>query len=357
MTNIQLTPEFIRLLDTGIDNHASDIHIMANTAPMLRIDGSLRPIADVPSMTPESATLILSQFIGPTRYEQLITERIEQDFSFSYRDLRFRANVFLQKGSLAGSLRILPQKLQDLDTLGLPSATAKMLDRNQGLVIIAGPTGHGKSTTLASMINRIASERRWHILTVEDPIEYIFEHKKSIIAQREVGSDTTSFASALRTSLREDPDVVVLGEMRDLESIEAAMQIAETGHLVLTTLHTNSAAQTANRIIDVFPPHQQDQVRTQLSEILIGILSQRLLPRIQGGRILACELLLANSAVRSIIRDGKTHQLPNLIQTSAAEGMVSLDKSLAELVSRGEVSIDDALAWSLDPKALKLMIY
>jgi len=357
MNSIQLTPEFIRLLDTGIDNKASDVHILANSAPVLRIDGSLRPIADMPALTPESATTLLSQFVGLERSEQLMTTRKEIDFSFSYRDLRFRANVFLQKGSIAASIRILPKQMRDLEELGIPVAAGKLLDHNQGLIIIAGPTGHGKSTTLASMINRIAADRRWHILTIEDPIEYVFEHKKSIIAQREVGSDTTSFASALRTSMREDPDVVLLGEMRDLESIEAAMQIAETGHLVLTTLHTNSAAQTANRIIDVFPPHQQDQVRIQFSEVLLGILSQRLLPRIQGGRVLACELMLANAAVRSILRDGKTHQLPNLIQTSAAEGMVSLDKSLADLVSRGEISIDDALAWSLDPKALKMMIY
>jgi twitching motility protein PilT len=232
-----------------------------------------------------------------------------------------------------------------------------MLEHNQGLVIVSGPTGHGKSTTLAAMVNQILHERRAHLVTIEDPIEYVFTSQKSIISQREVGIDTPSFASALRAALREDPDIVLLGEMRDQETMEAALQIAETGHLVLTTLHTNSAAQTANRIIDVFPPHQQEQVRVQLSEVLLGIASQRLLPRVQGGRVLASEIMIANSAVRSLIREGKTHQIPNLIQTSAAEGMMGLDKSLAELVSRGEVSIDDALAWSLDPKTLKMMIY
>ena len=224
-------------------------------------------------------------------------------------------------------------------------------------MIITGPTGHGKSTTLASMINQVASEKRGHIITIEDPIEYSFENKKSMISQREVGVDTPSFGMALRAALREDPDMVLVGEMRDMETVEAALQMAETGHLVLTSLHTNSAAQTADRIIDMFPSSQHSQVRMQFSEVLLGIISQRLLPKVQGGRVLATEVLMVNMAVRSLIREGKTHQIPNLIQTSAAEGMVSLDKALAELVGRGEVAIDDALSWSLDPKALKMMIY
>ena len=348
--------EFTDLLDFAIDQKASDIHIMSGTPPMIRIDGSLRPV-DVPAYTPEKANEMIAGFIGHTLHEKIVATRKEIDFSFSYKELRFRCNTFFQKGILTTSLRLLPTEIKTLSSLGIPAIAGKMIEQNQGLIIVSGPTGHGKSTTLAAMINAIAAERHGHIITIEDPIEYVFEHKKSIICQREVGTDTPSFSSALRAALREDPDVVLVGEMRDLETMEAALQIAETGHLVLTTLHTNSAAQTANRIIDVFPTHQQDQVRIQLAEVLLGIVSQRLMPRVQGGRVLATEVMVANSAIRSIIREGKTHQLPNLIQTSAAEGMVSLDKSLAELVIRGEVSVNDALAWSLDPKALKMMIY
>jgi twitching motility protein PilT len=357
MAEVQTTnQEFAALLDQAISMGGSDLHIMSNAAPMVRVDGILRAL-DMPPYTAEKATEMIVGFIGHALHEKILATRKELDFSFSYRELRFRCNTFFQRGVLAASLRLLPNVVRDLTTLGVPPVVGKLLEHNQGLIIVSGPTGHGKSTTLASMLSKLSAERRGHIITIEDPIEYVFEHKKCVVSQREVGIDTPSFSSALRAALREDPDIVLVGEMRDLETMEAALQIAETGHLVLTTLHTNSAAQTANRIIDVFPPHQQDQVRIQLSEVLLGVVSQRLLPKVQGGRVLASEVLVANSAVRAIIREGKTHQLPNLIQTSAAEGMVSLDKALAELVARGEVSIDDALAWSLDPKALKMMIY
>lgn len=356
MAQKSLSSELTFLLDYAIEHKASDLHIIADASPVIRVDGHLVPV-DKPPYTPAKADEVVSGLIGTKLLERISSTRKELDFSFSYEGLRFRCNVFYQKGVLGASLRLLPNEVKTLDELGVPAAAGKMIQRNQGLLIVSGPTGHGKSTTLAAMVNQIASERRGHIITIEDPIEYVFSHKKSIISQREVGSDTPSFASALRASLREDPDVVLVGEMRDQETMEAALQLAETGHLVLTTLHTNSASQTADRIIDVFPPHQQSQVRVQLSEVLIGVVSQRLLPRSKGGRVLATEVLVANSAVRSILREGKTHQLPNLIQTSAAEGMIGLDKSLAGLVSKGEVSVDDALAWSLDPKALKAMIY
>jgi twitching motility protein PilT len=292
----------------------------------------------------------------PDQIERL-RQRKEIDFSFGYQQMRFRTNVFYQKGYVSASLRLIPLSVKTIDQLGLPPILEKFTLPSQGFVIITGPTGHGKSTTLAAMIEHINSDRSEHIITIEDPIEYVFEHKKSIISQREVGSDTNSFGRALRSALREDPNVVLVGEMRDLETIEAALTLAETGHLVFTTLHTNSASQTADRIIDIFPPHQQQQVRMQLANVLLGVVSQRLLPRISGGRVLACEIMLANSAVRNTIREGKTHQLPNIIQTSASEGMISLDKVLAELVSKGEITIDDALAWSLDPKAFKMMVY
>jgi twitching motility protein PilT len=351
-----LNQEFISLLDHAIESKASDLHIMANASPTIRVDSQLVAM-DMPPYTEQKANELIVSFIGAQRQERMLSKHSELDFSFTYQNLRFRCNVFLQRGSMAASLRLLPNFVPDLASLGVPPIAGKLLDHNQGLIIIAGPTGHGKSTTLAAMITQLAATRRGHIITIEDPIEYLFENKKSIVSQREVGADTPSFASALRSALREDPDVVLVGEMRDMETMEAALQMAETGHLVLTTLHTNSAAQTADRIIDVFPPHQQSQVRTQLSEALIGVVSQRLMTKVQGGRVLAAEVLVANSAVRAMIREGKTHQLPNLIQTSAAEGMVGLDKSLAELVARGEVTIEDALAWSLDPKALKMLIY
>jgi len=356
MPQKSLSSELTFLLDYAIEHKASDLHIVADASPTIRVDGQLVPV-DKPAYSAAKANEVVGDLIGAQLLERISTNRKELDFSFSYKELRFRCNVFYQKGVLAGSIRLLPNEVPKFEDLGVPAAAIKMIQHNQGLIIVSGPTGHGKSTTLAAMVNMIATERRGHVITIEDPIEYVFTHKKSIISQREVGSDTPSFASALRAALREDPDVVLVGEMRDQETMEAALQLAETGHLVLTTLHTNSAAQTADRIIDVFPPHQQDQVRVQLAEVLLGVISQRLLPRTKGGRVLATEVLVANSAVRSILREGKTHQLPNLIQTSAAEGMIGLDKSLAELVGKGEVSVDDALAWSLDPKALKMMIY
>lgn len=350
------TNEMHWLLDYAIGQDASDLLISSDSSPMVRKDSRLY-LVDTPSFSVEKANQVVGDFVGPALKEKILTTRQELDFSFSYKEMRFRCNVFLQKGVLSASIRLLPKEVRDLATLGVPPVVTGMLTRNQGLIIVTGPTGHGKSTTLAAMLNQIAGQRRGHIITIEDPIEYIFQHKKSLISQREVGVDTPSFGSALRAALREDPDIVLVGEMRDQETVEAALQLAETGHLVMTTLHTNSAAQTANRIVDIFPTHQQGQVRVQLSEVLLGIVSQRLLPRVQGGRVLASEVLMATTAVRALIREGKTHQIPNLIQTSAADGMVSLDKSLAELVGRGEVAIDDALNWSLDPKALKMLIY
>jgi twitching motility protein PilT len=348
--------DFTDLLDEAIKRGASDLHLIAESPPMLRVDGILRAM-DQPAYTNEQANDLVANFIGHALYDKIMSNRSELDFSFTYKHLRFRVNVFFEKGILSASLRLLPAKIPTFETLGVPAVAGKLLEHNQGMIIISGPTGHGKSTTLAAMIDILSATRHGHIITIEDPIEYIFEHKKSIVTQREVGSDTPSFSSALRASLREDPDIVLLGEMRDQETMEVALQIAETGHLVLTTLHTNSAAQTANRIVDVFPPHQQDQVRIQLSEVLLGVIAQRLLPKIQGGRVLASEVMIVNSAVRSLVREGKTHQLPNLIQTSAAEGMVSLDHSLADLVSRGEITLETALSWSIDPKALRMLVY
>lgn len=345
-----------KLLASAIEYKASDIHLLVGANPILRIDGKLMAVPGEPILTSETANKLILSLMNEQQIEQLKNKR-ELDFSFGYQKMRFRSNVFYQKGELEASLRLITSKIRSLSELGLPPILEKFTNQAQGFVIIAGPTGHGKSTTLAALIDQINRTRSDHIITIEDPIEYVFEHKKSIISQREVGNDTHSFARALKSALREDPNVLLVGEMRDLESIDAALTLAETGHLVFTTLHTNSAAQTVDRIIDVFPPYQQQQVRSQLSNVLLGIVSQRLLPKTSGGRMAACEIMIANNAVRSLIREGKTHQLTNVIQTSAAEGMITLDKVLAELVNKGEILIDDGLTWALDPKELKMQVY
>ncbi len=353
---VTVSAEMGRLLDATITNKASDLHIIVGINPTIRIDSSLTPLVDEPLLDDKRAQAFVLGLLDEQMQNDFFQKK-EIDFSFGYKEFRFRANAYFQSGTMALSLRLIPLEIRNFQQLGLPPVLERFASSGQGFVIITGPTGHGKSTTLAAMINHINEERKNRVITIEDPIEYVFKHKKSIIAQRELGQDTNSFARALRASLREDPDVVLVGEMRDLETVEAALTIAETGHLVFTTLHTNSAAQTADRIIDIFPPHQQQQVRAQLASVLLGVVSQRLIPKIGGGRVAAVELMIANSAVRNTIREGKTHQLPNIIQTSAAEGMISLDKVLAELVSRGEITIDNALLWSVDPKALKMMVY
>ena len=353
---ITLDPTMQKLLDLAIERKASDLHLTVGVPPTIRIDGQLIPVPGEQALKEEDVTKLIQSFMTPEQIERLKIRK-ELDFSFGYKDTRFRTNSYFQKGNLAASLRLIPKLIKNIQELGLPPVLDKFTSPSQGFFIITGPTGHGKSTTLAAMINYINQTRAEHIVTIEDPIEYVFEHDKSIISQREVGSDTNSFAYALRSALREDPNIVLIGEMRDLETIEAALTLAETGHLVFTTLHTNSASQTADRVIDVFPPHQQQQVRMQLASVLLGVASQRLIPRTSGGRVAACEIMVASSAVRATIREGKTHQLPNIIQTSAAEGMITLDKVLAELVSKGEISIDNALTWALDPKAFKMMVY
>lgn len=351
-----MTTQMKKLLDLAIEKTASDLHVSVGLPPMIRIDGKLSPVADEGVVTPEAAQRLLVSIMNREQMERL-QQRRELDFSFGYQKMRFRTNAFYQKGNIGAALRLIPMAIKKMEELGVPPILERFTEPSQGFVIITGPTGHGKSTTLAALIQAINMKRAEHIITIEDPIEYVFEHDKSMIAQREVGSDTNSFSRALRSALREDPNVILVGEMRDLETIEAAITLAETGHLVFTTLHTNSAAQTADRIIDVFPPHQQQQVRMQLANVLLGVVSQRLLPKVNGGRVLATEIMIANSAVRNTIREGKTHQLPNIIQTSASEGMISLDKVLAELVSRGDITVDTALSWAIDPKAFKMMVY
>ncbi len=345
-----------KLLDEAIAKKASDLHVAVGVPPILRVDGKLGAVTGQEVLGPDDTRKLAESIMTEPQLERFLEQR-DIDFSFGYQAMRFRANVFFERGSVAASLRLIPKEIQTLESLKLPSFLEKFTLPTQGLVLITGPTGHGKTTTISALIKHINDTRREHIITIEDPIEYIFEHKKSVIQQREIGSDALSFSAALRAALREDPNIVVLGEMRDLETIETALTVAETGHLVFATLHTNNAAQTADRIIDVFPPHQQTQIRSQLSNVLLGIVSQRLLPRASGGRIVAAEIMVANAAVRNLIREGKAHQLNNIIQTSAAEGMIGLDKILAELVTKGEITIDDALIWANDPKIFKSMVY
>jgi twitching motility protein PilT len=344
-------------LSQAIKKEASDVHIISGAKPFLRINGSLVPIDGEEVLSEPEAQKIIHSFLSEEEQVKLRDQK-EIDLSFDFdKDVRFRANVFHQTGKISASLRLIPSEIKTLEELNLPPVLEKFTSANQGFVIVTGPTGHGKSTSIASMIDLINQERKEHIITIEDPVEYVFKNKKSIIEQREVFNDTNSFPRALRSALRQDPNVILVGEMRDLETISAALTLSETGHLVFSTLHTNTASQTADRIIDVFPAHQQQQVQQQLANTLLGIVSQRLIPKEKGGRTVACEILLATDAVRNAIREGKTHHLPNIIQTSASDGMISLDKALAELVDKGEITLESALSWAIDPEEFKMKVY
>ncbi len=315
---------------------------------MLRVDGGLVPVSGAEALNEEAVETLIFAILDEDQKQILLKDK-EFDFSFAFGDMgRFRVNAFHERGNLAAALRLINNELLSIEQLGLPAIVNRFADFPRGLVLVTGPTGSGKSTTLAAMINKINSERSAHIITIEDPIEYTHRSKKSVIVQREVHYDTYSFSAALRSALREDPDVVLIGEMRDLETIASAITIAETGHLVFATLHTNSAAQSIDRMIDVFPPHQQPQIRAQLSNILAAIVSQRLVPAIGGGRVAAAEILVANPAVRNIIREGKAHQLDAVIQTGAEFGMQSLDKTLVNLIHAGSITYDEARNVAVD---------
>jgi twitching motility protein PilT len=345
------------LLKTLVEMEGSDLHITTNTPPQVRVHGHLQRL-QLPALQPAETKALVYSVLTDSQKKRF-EETLELDFSFGIKGLaRFRCNVFNQRGSVGAVYRLIPEKIRTFGELGLPQVLATLAERPRGLVLITGPTGSGKSTTLAAMLDKINSERRDHILTIEDPIEYIHPHKNCLVNQREVHADTNSFSNALRAALREDPDIVLIGEMRDLETVEAALKIAETGHLTFGTLHTNSAAQTINRIVDIFPANQQSQIRTQLSLVLEGIVCQALLPRIDGkGRVCSLEILVPTPAIRNLIRDDKIHQIYGVMQAGQEKlGMQTANQSLASLYQKKQISLEIAMAASSNRDELQDMI-
>ena len=345
-----------QLLQQVVDTNASDLHLIAGISPMLRIDGELTPVPTTGILTPDQIQELLKQSLTSEQLERLTVNK-EIDFSFPFNEkARFRVNAYTQKLSLAAAFRRIPLAIPAIDSLGLPKIIHSFTTLRQGLVLVTGPTGHGKSTTLAAMIDEINKSRPAHIVTIEDPVEFVFKPIKSIISQREMRTDTHSWQIALRSVLREDPDVVLVGEMRDYETIASALTVAETGHLVFATLHTNSAAQTIDRIVDVFPEEQQGQVKLQLSNVVEAVFSQRLVPGVSKGRVVAYEVMLGTTAIRTAIREGKTHQIESVLETSREAGMSTLERSLADLVKRGMITLEVAQSWSMRPEELSRLV-
>ncbi len=343
------------LLATARQN-ASDLHLAAGRHPTLRLDGVLVPLQKEPLITSEISEGLVFSMLTPEQKETFLVEK-EIDFSYSFEDkARFRVNIFHQRGYLAAALRLIPGQIKTVEELNLPPVLHDFCKLSQGFVLVVGPAGHGKSTTLAAMVDEINHSRTDHIITIEDPIEYIFTQDKSIISQREVKSDTLTFHKGLKSLLRQDPDVIMIGEMRDKESMATAMTAAETGHLVFSTLHTNSASQTIDRIIDSFPVEQQSQISSQLAATLVGIVSERLIPKIDGGRAPACEIMLSNPAVRNLIRERKSYQIDLVIETSVQEGMMTLNRSLVSLLKKKEISLENAELYSLSPSELRILL-
>ena len=349
--------EINKLLGLVLQRNASDLHLTAGKPPMLRIDSRLTELKEYDVLSGAAIASMADVLLGTDEKREAFKQNLEIDFSFAFKDnIRFRVNLYRQKGFVSAALRLVASQIQTINELNLPEQVQKFTGYKQGLILVVGPTGHGKSTTLAALIDQINHTREDHILTIEDPIEYVYIQDKAVVDQREVGEDTKSFPAALRSVLREDADVVLVGEMRDFESIATTITLAETGHLVFATLHTNDAAQTIDRIVDVFPEHQQNQTRSQLSSVLIAVVSQRLLPKIGGGRLPAVEIMINNSAVANVIRTGKTFELANIINTSSAQGMISMDRSLAALVQQNLVKLEDALPFSHEPETFKSLI-
>lgn len=345
------------LLKFAVDNNASDVHITVGVPPIFRINGQLIKINDLERIMPNDSA-DLAQHIMTEDAKRIYTEKGEVDFSYSVIGIgRFRVNVYNQRGSATLALRSVPLEVPTIDELNLPNTLQKLADIKRGLILVTGPTGSGKSTTLAAMVDHINKTRSAHILTLEDPIEYLHRHNKSIVNQREIGHDSKSYASALRASLRQDPDVILIGEMRDLETISTAITAAETGHLVLSTLHTTGAVATVDRIVDVFPPNQQEQIRVQLSSVLQGVVSQQLLKRADNsGRVAALEILICNAAIRNHIREGKSHQMMSSIQTGRKAGMISMDAYLSELYKKELITYEDAMGYAMDKDFLSRLL-
>ncbi len=335
---------------------ASDLHIAVGRRPSLRIDGQLVPLQKEAVVTPEAADGLVFALLTPEQKEEFLVKK-EIDFSYAYEDkARFRVNVFFQRGFKAAALRLIPTQVRTIEELTLPSVLHDFTKLSQGLILMVGPAGHGKSTTLAAMLDEVNHNRMVHIVTIEDPIEYLFIQDRAIVSQREVKTDTPSFHKALRSVLRQDPDVIMIGEMRDSESISTVLTAAETGHVVFSTLHTNSASQTIDRIIDSFPADQQGQITSQLAATLVAIVSERLVPKINGGRVPATEIMIVNSAIRNLIREKKAYQIDLVIETSLQEGMITLNRSLANLVKRKQISLEHAELYSLNPSELKILL-
>jgi len=344
------------LLEVTVKEQASDLHLSVGHSPILRVSSRLIPLVKRKKLLPKDTQGLAMTLMTPEQYQRFLKEK-EIDFSHNFEEgARFRVNTFLQEGEVSIALRLIPTQIRTVEELNLPPILHEFTKASQGFVLMTGPSSHGKSTTLAALIDEINRTRTDHIITIEDPIEYIFKDDRSIIDQREVYQDTLSFARALRSTFRQDPDVIMVGEMRDPETIATAITAAETGHLVFATLHTNSASQTIHRIVDSFPSEQQAQVRAQLSGSLLGVISQRLVPGIKGGLVPACEVMISTPAVANLIRENKIHELPLVIETSAEAGMISLNRSLANLVKNKEISLENALNFSLNPVELKMLV-
>lgn len=344
-----------RLLNFAVSQKASDLHLAVGRHPTIRVDGTLIPLEQESVLNPED-TMAMADFLMSERSKKEFDKDGHSDLSYSLEGIaRFRVNVFLQKGNTGIVMRVINSEIRRLEELGIPEVIYNFANYSQGLFLVTGPVGSGKSTTLAALIDYINHNQTQNIITIEDPIEYIYNSDKSIVNQRELGQDTFNFPSALRAALREDTNVILIGEMRDLETISTAITAAETGHLIFATLHTNDSAQTVDRIIDMFPAHQQNQVRSQLSSILLGVMSQRLIPRLDGGRVPAVEIMIKNNAIENLIREGKTYQIDTVIETGQSEGMVSLDKSLAELVKNGIISEEQMLIYAKNREYVQML--
>jgi len=344
------------IIDLILQEKGSDLHLSVGSHPMIRVSGTLIPLLKKPILNQHDLNAFIKLLMRKDQYERYLTFT-EVDFSYENAEgVRFRGNGFFQRGEMAVALRLIPNVIMNYDELGLPPILESFTNRSQGFFLCVGPVGQGKSTTLASMVNTINKNRADHIVTIEDPIEYIYREEKALIDQREVGIDTADFQTALNAAFRQDVDVILVGEMRNRETIEAAVTAAETGHLVYSTLHTNDAAQTINRIVDSFPGNQQDQIRVQLASSLIGIFSQRLIPRIEGGLVPAYELLINNSAVSNLIRDNRIHEIPSVIETGLEQGMIDMNRSLARLVQNGIITVESAFTYSTNPKGLERLI-